>query len=217
MPLPLAGTLASVASIENFVIPGPAGGLPVRLYTPEGVGPFPVLMFFQKSWCHGNLDTSEIMCRKICHGARCLVMTVDNHLAPENPFPAAIEDCYAATSWMSIHATALQGDPTRIAVGGESGGGNYAAAVALMGRDRGGPVLKFQLLICPAADFRVTTDSWNEFDGYIIPRREACTTGRSSAQCSHSRLTKCFCSHREIEIDLNSFYCKCCRELPNAV
>jgi acetyl esterase len=161
-----------VANIENFVIPGPAGDLPVRLYTPEASGPLPVLMFFQKSWCHGNLDTHERMCRSLCHGAGCLVMTVDYRLAPENPFPSALEDCYAATSWMVVNATKFQGDPKRIAVGGESGGGNFAAAIALMSRDRGGPALMFQLLICPAADFRVTTDSWKDYDGYIISKEE---------------------------------------------
>ncbi len=165
-------TLEPVARIENLVIPGPTGVLPVRLYTPEGIGPFPVLMFFQKSWCAGNLDTHEKMCRNLCRGAGCLVMTVDYRLAPEYPFPAALEDCYAATSWMAVNATEFQGDPTRIAVGGESGGANFAAAVALMGRDRGGPMLTFQLLICPAADFRVTTDSWKDYDGYIIPKEE---------------------------------------------
>src|SRR6516225_7846872 len=121
-----------VASVKNFVIPGPAEDLPVRLYTPEGVGPFPLLMFFQKSWLAGNLDTHGRMCRSLCRGAGCLVMTVDYRLAPENPFPAALEDCYAATSWMGAHAKEFKGDPTRIAVGGESGGANYAAAIALM-------------------------------------------------------------------------------------
>ncbi|HEY6287068.1 MAG TPA: alpha/beta hydrolase, partial [Ktedonobacteraceae bacterium] len=165
-------TLEPVAHIENLVIPGPAGDLPVRLYTPEGIGLFPVLMFFQKSWCAGNLDTHEKMCRNLCRGAGCLVMTVDYRLAPEYPFPAALEDCYTATSWMAVNATKIQGDPTRIAVGGESGGGNFAAAIALMSRDRGGPALLFQLLICPAADFRVTTTSWKDYDGYIIKREE---------------------------------------------
>src|SRR6266487_2214003 len=167
-----ASTLESVAHIENLVIPGPAGDLLVRLYTPEGAGRFPVLMFFQKSWCAGNLNTHEMMCRSLCGGADCLVMTVDYRLAPEYPFPAALEDCYAATSWMAVNATKLQGDPTRIAVGGESGGGNFAAAVALMSRDRGSPTLTFQLLICPAADFRVTTDSWKDYDGYMMNREE---------------------------------------------
>ncbi|HWZ20699.1 MAG TPA: alpha/beta hydrolase [Ktedonobacteraceae bacterium] len=165
-------TRESVAQIENLVIPGPAGNLPVRLYTPEGIGPFPVLMFFQKSWCAGNLDTHEMMCRSLCRGAGCLVMTVDYRLAPEYPFPAALEDCYATTSWVVANATKLQGDPTRIAVGGESGGGNFAAAIALMSRDRGGPMLTFQLSICPAADFRVTTDSWKDYDGYMMNMEE---------------------------------------------
>ncbi len=167
-----SGTLLPVANIENFVIPGPARELPVRLYTPEGSGPFPVLMFFQKSWCHGNLDTHEVICRSVCNRAKCLVMTVDYCLAPEFPFPAALEECYAATNWMSVHAAKFKGDPARIAVGGDSGGGNFAAAVALMSRDRSGPALIFQLLICPAADFRVDTDSWKSYDGYIIPKEE---------------------------------------------
>ncbi len=144
----------------------------VRLYTPDGTGPFPVLMFFQKSWCSGNLDTHEIMCRSLCHGAGCLVLTVDYRLAPEHPFPAGQHDCYAATCWMVAHAAEFQGDPTRIAVGGESGGANFAAAVALMSRDQGGPALVFQLLICPAADFRLTTPSWKDYDGYMIPSKE---------------------------------------------
>src|SRR5919109_3230090 len=118
-------TRVQIAGIENFVIPGPAGDLPVRLYTPDGTGPFPVLMFFQKSWLAGNLDTHEMMCRSLCRGAGCLVMTVDYRLAPECPFPSALEDCYAATSWMAVNAPEIQGDPTRIAVGGESGGANY--------------------------------------------------------------------------------------------
>jgi acetyl esterase len=163
--------------VENFVIPGPMGDLPVRLYTPNGKGPFPVLMFFQKSWLAGNLDTHKVMCRNLCRGADCLVMTVDYCLAPENPFPAALEDCYAATCWMSVHAREFKGDARRIAVGGESGGGNYAAAIALMSRDRGGPALVFQLLICPAADFRVTTDSWRDYDGYMIARNEFLIAG----------------------------------------
>jgi len=117
----LASELEPIAYVENLVIPGPAGDLPVRLYTPEGTGPFPVLMFFQKSWCSGHLDTHEIMCRGLCRGIGCLVLTVDYRLAPEDPFPAGLEDCYAATCWMAAHAGEFQGDPARIAVGGESG------------------------------------------------------------------------------------------------
>lgn len=170
--IPPGSSLEPISHIENLVIPGVVGDLPVRLYTPEGIGPFPVLMFFQKSWCAGNLNTHEEMCHSLCHGAGCLVMTADYRLAPENPFPTALEDCYAATSWMAVNASKFQGDPTKIAVGGESGGANFAAAIALMSRDRGGPALMFQLLICPAADFRVTTSSWTDYDGYMISREE---------------------------------------------
>ena len=168
----LAGELEPGAHVENRVSAGPAGDLPVRLYTPEGSGPFPVLMFFQKSWCAGSLDTHEIMCRYLCREAGCLVLTVDYRLAPEDPFPAGLEDCYAATCWMAAHAAEFQGDPARIAVGGESGGGNFAAAIALMSRDRGGPALVFQLLICPAGDFRLTTASWKDYDGYMFTKEE---------------------------------------------
>jgi len=123
-----ASILEPIEHVENLVIPGPAGDLPVRLYPPEGSGPFPVLLFFQKSWCWGHLDTHEIMCRGLCRGAGFLVLTVDYRLAPEDPFPAGLEDGYAATCWMAAHAAEFQGDPARIAVGGESGGGNFAAA-----------------------------------------------------------------------------------------
>jgi acetyl esterase len=166
------GELESDVHVENFVIPGPVGNIPVRLYSPEGAGPFPVLMFFQKSWCSGNLDTHELMCQSLCRGAGCLVLTVDYRLAPQDPFPAGLEDCYAVTCWMTAHAVEFQGDPERMAVGGESGGGNFASAIALMSRDRGGPALMFQLLICPAADYRVNTDSWMGYDGYMINREE---------------------------------------------
>ena len=168
----LAGQQEPGARVENLVIAGPAGDLRVRLYTPEGEGPIPVLMFFQKSSCAGDLDTHEWMCRYLCREAGCLVMTVDYRLAPEHPFPAGLEDCYAATSWMAAHAAQFQGDPARIAVGGESGGGNFAAAIALMSRDRRGPVLVFQLLICPVGDFRLTTTSWKDYDGYMIREKE---------------------------------------------
>jgi len=164
--------LEPVVQVKNRVIAGPVGDLPIRIYKPEGAGPFPVLMFFQKSWAAGHLDTHEIICRSLCHGVNCLVVTVDYRLAPENPFPAGLEDCYAATCWIATHASEFHSDPTRIAVGGESGGANFAAAIALMSRDRGEPALVFQLLICPAADYRLTTTSWKEYDGYMFTKEE---------------------------------------------
>lgn len=161
-----------VAHVEDRMIPGPAGGIPVRLYTPQGPGPFPVLVFFHGDWIAGNLETHDTMCRCLCHGASCLVLSVDYRLAPEHKFPAGLQDCYAATCWMAIHAAQLHGDPTRIAIGGDSGGGNLAAVVAHMVRDQGGPALTFQLLLCPCTDFRLTTSSWKEYDGYLMTSQE---------------------------------------------
>lgn len=162
-----------VARVENRSIPGPAGEIPVRLYTPEGSGPFPVLVYVHGGgWVGGNLDTHDLGCRRWCREAGCLVMSVDYRRPPEARFPAGLEDCYAATCWMAAHAAEVQGDPTRIAVAGDSGGGNFAAVVALMSRDRGGPALVFQLLLVPVMDFRVTTSSWKDYDGYMMTKAE---------------------------------------------
>jgi acetyl esterase len=170
--VPEASTREPVAHVENLAIAGPAGDIPVRLYTPAGLGPFPVLVYFHGGGFHGNLDTHEIMCRSLCRGAGCLVLSVGFRLPPEHKFPAGLEDGYAAACWMAAHAAQFQGDPTRIAVGGDSGGGNFAAVIALMAHDRGGPALALQLLFCPLMDFQLTTPSWKDFDGYIINREE---------------------------------------------
>ncbi len=154
--------------VEDQVVPGPSGNIPVRLYTPEGPGPFPVLMCFHGGLAWGDLDTHAPLCRPLCHEAGCLVVDVDYRLAPEHQFPVGLEDCYAATCWMAAHAAAFRGDPARIAVSGDSGGGHLAAATALMIRDRGGPTLVFQLLLWPSMDFRLTTASWKDYDGYLI-------------------------------------------------
>lgn len=167
-----ANELEPVAHVENRMIAGPAGDVPVRIYTPEGSGPFPILVYFHGGGAAGNLDTHEIMCRCLCREAGCLVLSVGFRLPPEHKFPAGLEDCYAATCWIATHATQFQGDASHIAVGGDSGGGNLAAAVALISKDQGGPALMFQLLLCPLTDFRVTTSSWKDYDGYIINREE---------------------------------------------
>ena len=161
-----------VAHVEDHIFPGPAGDIPVRIYTPEGTGPFPVLLFFHGGWAWGDLDTHAPLCRPLCREAGCLVLSVDYRLAPEHKFPVGLHDCYAATCWMAAHAAEFQGDPARIAVGGDSGGGNFAAAIALMSRDQGGPSLAFQLLLWPPMDFRLTTPSWQDYDGYLINSEE---------------------------------------------
>ena len=167
-----ADQLEPVAHVENRMIAGPMGDIPVRFYTPEGSGPFPILVYFHGGGAAGSIDTHEIICRCLCREAGCIVVSVGFRLPPENKFPVGLEDCYAATCWTAAHAAQFRGDATRMAVGGDSGGGNLAAAVALMSRDRGGPALAFQLLLCPLTDFRVTTPSWKEYDGYMINKEE---------------------------------------------
>ena len=141
---------ASVARIAERTIAGPGGALRLRLYTPEGTGPFPVIVFFHGSgFVVCSLDTHDGMCRNLCAGAGALVISVDYRLAPEHRFPAAAEDCLAATRWVGAHAADLNGDPARIVVAGDSAGGNLAAVTALRIRDEGGPHLAGQLLLYP--------------------------------------------------------------------
>jgi acetyl esterase len=135
----------------------------VRIYTPEGSGPFPLLVFFHGGgWVIGDLDGHDPLCRRLTNLVDCIVVSVDYRLAPEHPFPAAPRDCFAATQWVAQNAAQLQGDPARIAVGGDSAGGNLAAVVAQLARDQGGPALVFQALIYPATDLRMSTASIEE-------------------------------------------------------
>src|SRR2546428_3287806 len=148
-----AGEGEAVARVENRTVPGPRGEIPVRIYTPEGRTPFPVLVYFHGGgWVIGSLETHDGLCRHLANAVRCVVVSVDYRLAPEHPYPAAAEDSYAATRWVAANAGAIGGDPERIAVGGDSAGGNLAAVVAIMARDRGGPRLAFQLLVYPVTD-----------------------------------------------------------------
>ena len=149
----LGGPEEPVAQVDTRVIGGPVQ-IPVRVYRPSLATDLPVLMFF-----HGggfvicNLDTHDRACRALANASGCVVVSVDYRLAPEHKFPAAAEDAYSATCYVAEHAAEFGIDPSRIAVGGDSAGGNLATVVALMARDRGGPALKFQLLIYPATDF----------------------------------------------------------------
>jgi acetyl esterase len=146
-----------VASAADRTIPGPGGPLGLRVYTPRGAGPFPLLVFF-----HGggfvvcDLDTHDALCRNLCAGAGCVVASVDYRLAPEHRFPAAPDDCLAATRWAAEHAAELRADPARVAAGGDSAGGNLAAVVAQRARDEGGPRLAAQLLLYPTTDAAAT-------------------------------------------------------------
>ncbi len=161
---------APVGRVENRTIPGPTGEIPVRIYTPEGVGPFPTLVYFHGGgWVICDLDTHDALCRDLTNGAGCVTVSVDYRLAPESKFPAAVDDCVAAMEWVAAHAGEIGGDSARLAVGGDSAGGNLAAVVAQVARQRGGPKLGFQLLIYPATDFTADTDSIREnSEGYFL-------------------------------------------------
>jgi acetyl esterase len=162
----------AVAEVVDRGIPGPAGTLPVRIYKSGAPSPAPVLVYFHGGgWVCGNLDTHDSLCRALANAARCVVVSVDYRLAPEHPFPAPVEDAYAATAWVSDNGARLGADPTRLAVGGDSAGGALAAAVCLMARDRGGPAITCQLLNYPATDYAFDTASYVEnASGYQLTR-----------------------------------------------
>ena len=167
---------ARVARVEERAIPGPDGRpLRLRVYTPEGQGaPWPLLVFFHGSgFVLCSLDTHDGMCRNLCAGAGCVVASVDYRLAPEHRFPTATEDCLTATRWCAAHAAAALGaDPSRMAVGGDSAGGNLAAVTALRIRDEGGPALRAQVLLYPVTDWHSPgTPSYAEnAEGYGLTR-----------------------------------------------
>lgn len=149
-----AATLAPVRSADDVVLPGPSGRLRARVYRPERDGVVPTIVFFHGGgFVIGDLDTHDDHARRLTHDVGAVVLSVDYRLAPEHPFPAALDDCLAATRWAAEHVAELGGDAARLAVAGDSAGGNLAAAVALAVRD-GGPQLAAQFLIYPATDFR---------------------------------------------------------------
>ena len=163
-----------VAKLEDRLIPGPGGDIPVRIYTPPGSGPFPLLVYFHGGgWVIGNIDLADGTCRRLAIGAGCVVVNVEYRLAPENKFPAGPEDCYAATNWVARNASSINGDGSRIATGGDSAGGNLSAVISLMARDRGGPPLVLQVLLYPVVERNFSTRSYEEnADGYMLTRDE---------------------------------------------
>jgi acetyl esterase len=168
----MQGAQEPVAIVEDRTLPGPAGTIPVRLYTPAIRGPLPVFVYLHGGgWVLGDIEGSDGFCRTFCNAAQCIVMSVGYRLAPENPFPAAVEDSYHAVLWASENAAGFGGDATRLAVGGDSAGGNLTAVVTLIARDRGQPALKYQLLIYPVTDAACDAPSYSEnADGYFLTR-----------------------------------------------
>jgi len=160
----LGGPAEQLAQVDDRTIPGPARPIPVRVYRPTLGDALPALVFF-----HGggfvicDLESHDRQCRALAKASGCTVISVDYRLAPEHKFPAATEDAYAATCYVAEHAGEFGIDPNRIAVGGDSAGGNLATVVALMARDRRGPSLRFQLMVYPVVDFEDESPSMQEY------------------------------------------------------
>ena len=162
-----------VKAVEDRTIPGPAGAIPVRIYWPDtadGGGALPVVLFVHGGgWTVGNIGSYDAQARATCNRTGALLISVEYRLAPEHPYPAALEDALTALRWTAGHAADLGGDPARIGLWGDSAGGNLAAALTLWARDHGGPAIKAQCLIYPSVDTsRVYPSSERFAEGYLL-------------------------------------------------
>ena len=167
-----SGPVAKIPNVWNSTIPGPAGEIPVRCYMPEGKGPFPLFVYYHGGgWALGSLDLSDNFARSLCHYGKMSVISVDYRLAPEHPFPAGFEDCYAAYEWAAKpeNAEELRGDVNRLVVGGDSAGGNLAAAVCVKACKENGPAIAQQVLIYPATNLdELETDSFKLHEDFFL-------------------------------------------------
>jgi acetyl esterase len=162
-----------VHEVTDITIPGPGGELQVRLYRPAGDRPLPALLyFFGGGWVLGTIDTADGVSRSLANSSGALVVVAGYRLAPEHPFPAAIDDCYATLRWVAEHADEIGADPTRLAVGGDSAGGNLAAAVALVARDEG-LALAGQILVYPNTDQLADDESMRAADDPFLFNRHS--------------------------------------------
>jgi acetyl esterase len=164
-----------VARLEERMIPGAAGEIRLRLYSPEASQPVPAIVYYHGGGhVIGSLDTHDFVARNLCGGTGALVASVDYRMGPEHKFPAAVEDSFAALRWVHANAESLGADSARIGVHGDSAGGNLAAVVALLARDAGGPKLRLQSLVYPVADYGLVGDSYEKYvRGYGILTRNA--------------------------------------------
>jgi acetyl esterase/lipase len=177
---------APIGRIENFVTPGPAGPVPVRLYAPEGAtGPLPGFVYIHGGGCiFGDLETHDGLCRVLSHESGAIVLAIDYRCAPEHPYPAALEDCTAVVDWFAQHANELGIAPDALGIAGDSAGAGLAVTICRMARE-GGPRLSLQLLFSPVLDLRADTPSRREFAvGYFLTQatidwmlQHICATG----------------------------------------
>ncbi len=160
-----------ITDVRDLSAPGPHGPIPLRLYC-DGTDAAPragLIYFHGGGWVIGDLDTHDVVCRQIAQLSGAVVISVDYRMAPEHKFPAAVDDAIAATAWICAQATSLRIDPQRVAVGGDSAGGNLATVVAIAARDQVGPKLAGQILIYPSADMTAETESHRQFrEGYML-------------------------------------------------
>ena len=167
----IGGPPAEVARVEERTFAGPAGDVPVRIYRPtDDAGPQPVLVWFHGGgWVLGSIEGSDLTCRNLAAQSGVVIVSVGYRLAPEHPYPSGLGDCDAALVWVTATAGDLGVDPDRVAVGGDSAGGNLAAVVALAARDRGGPAVRFQLLVYPVTDALMSHPSVRDNgQGYML-------------------------------------------------
>jgi acetyl esterase/lipase len=164
------GPVEDVPAVADHRVPVEGGEITVRLYAPAGVGPPPVLVFYHGGgWVIGDLYTHDGLCRSIVNAAGCAVASVDYRLAPEFKFPVAVEDSYTALKWVAANGPRLGLDSARLAVGGDSAGGNLAAVMALLGRDRRGPRILLQVLVYPVTNYDFGAKSYVEnATGYLL-------------------------------------------------
>jgi len=165
----------AIGAVENRALPGAAGALPVRIYRPLAVGAAEksagLVYFHGGAGVFCSLDTHDGLCRLLANASGCRIFSVDYRLAPEHPFPAAVDDADCATRWLCAHAHEVYVDPARIAVGGDSFGATLAAVVCQRARDNGAPAPALQVLLCPVTDLSAQSASWKAYgQGYLLER-----------------------------------------------
>jgi acetyl esterase len=171
----LAGPPEPLHAVRDRSVPGPAGPIPIRVYAPSDDADLPITVFYHAGgFTIGSLNSEDSLCRQLANASGSIIVSVDYRLAPEHKFPASVEDAFTALQWIGEHGAELGGDPTRLAVCGDSVGGNLAAVMSIMARDAGGPPLRMQVMVYPDVDWSFDSESWTTMgQGYFVTREIA--------------------------------------------